>query len=70
MSSARQDLVDELVVERFGPPRLRRPGTPSTAFDRDPAVLAERQWALCAAMDGVHLAALAPGEQRPGGVAA
>ncbi len=56
--SARRELLDDLVTERFAPvterPASRRDGVAYAAQD-SPAAVAERQRALCAALDDGHL---------------
>ncbi len=59
--SARRELLDDLVAERFAPvterPASRHDGVAYAAQD-SPAAVAERQRLLCAALDGEHLVAI------------
>lgn len=56
MRSPREQLVAELVAERYGP--VRRWSAPTSAQPDSPAAVAERQRVLCAALDGSHLVAV------------
>lgn len=50
-----RDVLDALLTERFGPPPLRPPQSPSVDGDDDTTVLAGRQRVLCEALDGPSL---------------
>lgn len=53
----RQALVDELVLERYGPVH-RSPERARAAAADTPDAVAERQRVLSAALDGAHLVAV------------
>lgn len=57
MADPKQQLVAELVAERFAPVS-RRPDRTTAAAKDSAAVVAERQHALNAALEGRHLVAL------------